>query len=140
MESRLEVIDAFVDGERVDATALKTALSDAEGRDYLVDVWLLREAAHGDSAGGAGAAAPASSARASRLTPRPWLLAAAFAGAVIGGYAIGYQTTDRATPPAGNTGSATVATTPASGSFPVPPATRVIQLEFHPSPVASGGD
>ena len=40
----LEVIDAFMDGERVDADALKAALADSSGRDYLVDAWLLREA------------------------------------------------------------------------------------------------
>ena len=38
-----EVIGAFVDGERVDPEALKGALSTSEGRDYLVDVALLRE-------------------------------------------------------------------------------------------------
>jgi hypothetical protein len=37
-----EVIDALVDGERVDADLLKAALSKAQGRDYLVDVLALR--------------------------------------------------------------------------------------------------
>lgn len=35
-------IAAFLDGEDVDASALKLALADAEGRDYLVDLLVLR--------------------------------------------------------------------------------------------------
>ena len=50
-ENPLEVIDAFVDGERVDATRFKAALADAEGRDYLVDAWMLREAARSHDRG-----------------------------------------------------------------------------------------
>ena len=33
MDDRFEVIDAFVDGERVDAAALKRALAEADGRE-----------------------------------------------------------------------------------------------------------
>jgi hypothetical protein len=140
MESGLEVIDAFVDGERVDASALKAALADAGGRDYLVDAWLLREAVQGDPSTGSVAATAAQSPRPGRLGLRPWMLAAAFAGAVIGGYAIGLRTTGQPPSSPGGSGSPAVTTTPASGAFPVPPATRVIQLEFHGSSAASGGD
>jgi hypothetical protein len=38
-----EVIDAFVDRERVDVEALKAALASDEGRSYLVDVLAMRE-------------------------------------------------------------------------------------------------
>lgn len=43
MTEPLEIIAAFVDGERVDPNALKQALGTAEGRDYLVDLAALRE-------------------------------------------------------------------------------------------------
>jgi hypothetical protein len=42
MTDGLEVIAAFIDGERVDAEALKQALADPAGRDYLVDLVALR--------------------------------------------------------------------------------------------------
>jgi hypothetical protein len=40
----LEVVDMFLDGERVDPDELKNALAQDEGRQYLVDVLRLREA------------------------------------------------------------------------------------------------
>src|SRR5262245_34458011 len=43
METPLQIIDAFIDGERVNAAELKHVLADASARDYLVDAWLLRE-------------------------------------------------------------------------------------------------
>jgi hypothetical protein len=36
MDARLEVIDAFVDGERVDPHELERALSERAGRDYMI--------------------------------------------------------------------------------------------------------
>src|SRR5262245_65328547 len=42
MSDRFENIDALVDGEPVDRTAIEEALSDRAGRDYLVDAWVLR--------------------------------------------------------------------------------------------------
>ena len=149
MESRLELIDAFVDGERVDATALKNALADADARDYLVDAWLLREAVLGDrtvdpttitAATGATVATTATVARPVGSRPRSWIVAAAIAGAVLAGYGIGYGTAGRATGPVANPGTVTEVKTPQSGAFPVPAATRTIQLEFHTSPAVSGGD
>jgi hypothetical protein len=38
------VLEAFIDGERVDPEALKTALEDPAGRDYLLDLLALRDA------------------------------------------------------------------------------------------------
>ena len=145
MESRsehsLEVIDAFVDGERVDAAPLKAALAEAEGRDYFVDAWMLREAARSDAATGIGFAAPLPAAR--RSQSRPWVLVAAVASAVIAGFAVGRGTNPDARPAAlsaNQTPAPTVAVaTPAVAAFPVPAATRVIQLEFR-SDGSSGGD
>ena len=41
-QQRLEVIAAFADGERVDTRALRDALADEAGRDYLIDLVALR--------------------------------------------------------------------------------------------------
>jgi hypothetical protein len=139
VETSLQVIDAFIDGERVDPNALKAALAESAGRDYFVDVWLMREAVHGE--GAADATPPvAPAAVLPRREPRRWMVpvAAAIAGALVGGYAMGYRTTG------GVTSSTVPAQTPAitvSGppsAFPVPAPTRVIQLEFHPDTTAGG--
>ena len=134
MNSEMEIIDAFIDGERVDSEAIKRALANPEGRAYLVDAWLLREAMQEDQARTLTAAPPR--ARSARPAQR-WLIAAGIAAGLIGGYATG-RTTGRstqlpATPPT------TTAVVQPSPAFPVPAATRVIQLEFH-SPRTTGGD
>ena len=68
----LDVIDAFVDGERVDPAALKRALAEPAGRDYFVDAWLLRGGVQ-DELGveEAGPAPAASNAADRRPAPRP---------------------------------------------------------------------
>jgi len=38
------VVEAFIDGERVDRETLKAALADPAGRDHFVDLLVLREA------------------------------------------------------------------------------------------------
>jgi hypothetical protein len=43
MDQHLDTIDAFFDGERVDAPALQAALATEEGRAYLVDLAAMRE-------------------------------------------------------------------------------------------------
>ena len=43
MDQHLEVIGAFIDGERVDAGALRAALAIEEGRAYLVELAAMRE-------------------------------------------------------------------------------------------------
>ena len=40
---RFDVIAAFADGERVDTGALRAALADEAGRDYLIDLVAMRE-------------------------------------------------------------------------------------------------
>lgn len=84
LSSPLGVIDAFVDGERVDAQALKAALATAEGRDYLVDLAAMREMV-------TGAAPAATPPAASRRSLWPVLLAAASLCAMVGAgsYAMG---------------------------------------------------
>ena len=144
-ESPHEVIDAFVDGERVDAAALKDALADASGRDYLVDLWTMREAFQTDPAKEHKAVAPPVTSGGRRASW--WLVAAAFATALVGGFAAG-QNLGRGTPVSGAPVTGTVstpvatapATTPADGPFPVPVPTRVIQLEFRSTSASSGGN
>jgi hypothetical protein len=134
MDGPFEVIDAFVDGEYVDPSALKRALAEPEGRDYFVDAWLLRDRVQEEDA----------ASRLPRLANRPldevrggrsrWLVAAAVAGVcLIGGYLTGFQF-------ARSFGARTVEPAPVAveaappapppTSFPVPPATRVIRLEL----------
>ena len=136
----MEVIDAFIDGERVDAEALKTALADPAGRDYLVDVWLLREAVQTEPIREVAAMTPPIASRPRRASW--WLVAAAFATALAGGYAAG-QNFGRREPIATNP-IAPVATSPAGapadGPFPVPAPSRVIQLEFRSTSASSGGN
>lgn len=141
MDERFEIIDAFVDGERVDPAALKLALAESDGRDYLVDAWLIRETVQEEIAAEAVTpAAPVSAPAARRV---PWLIAVAAAiVCLIGGYLMGARLEREASPagaPATN-----IATAPASTpsvvevtprpevltSFPVPQPTRVIRLEM----------
>ena len=42
-QERCELIAAFADGERVDTSALRAALADEAGRDYLIDLIAMRE-------------------------------------------------------------------------------------------------
>ena len=105
---RFEVIAAFADGERVDTRALRAALADEAGRDYLIDLVAMREIvgqAEGQRAGGVTDAGVVSSVTDDR---KPWAsdppravgprgkamtgLAAGLALAVgLAGYAIGQQ-------------------------------------------------
>jgi hypothetical protein len=135
VSSELEIIDAFIDGQRVDGDAIKRALADPEGRAYMVDAWLLREAVQEDETRTSYAVTSPV-----RRSPKPapgWLVAAAITGSLLGSYSIGRMTGPQATlavtPPA-----TTVVAQPNS-AFPVPAATRVIQLEFHAS-TTTGGD
>jgi len=138
VNSELEVIDGFVDGQRVDASALKNALATAEGRDYLVDAWLLREALQSDGTV-AGAAPNAIVPRQSlRRSSRSWLVAAAVSGSLISGYALGHLT-PRETAIAPPQPTTSIETRPVS-AFPVPAPTRVIQVEFQTADGNRGGD
>ena len=136
VDSHLEVIDAFVDGERVDTAALKHALADPAGRDYFVDLWMLREAAQQDR----DAAAADRHVAPKRVVPRAagrLMIAASIVTALAGGYLAGL----RMSPPAPTPEvPASVAAVPAGAEFPAPTPTRVIQLEFQLDNPRSGGD
>lgn len=138
VETSLQVIDSFIDGERVDPDALKTALAGPAGRDYFVDVWLMREAVHAEAAAETPPmlAVPVTPQRASRR----WIpaVAAAIAGALVGGYAVGYRSGGVAPAPAPVVSPITAVSAPPPSAFPAPPPTRVIQLEFHPNTTAGG--
>ena len=134
MDGRFDIIDAFVDGEPVDPGALKSALADAEGRDYLVDAWLLRNVVQDEMAQESAVPGPAR-----RAARRPWLIAAAVAGVcLIGGYVAGTRfPAPMGSPPVAESPRVETAAPPAT-SFPVPPATRVIRLELAPTATEPG--
>jgi hypothetical protein len=129
MNGRFEIIDALVDDEPVEAAALKAALTDPAGRDYLVDAWTLRGLVQEEMAI---EAAPAASA--SGPSRRVWLVAAALAGVcLVGGYLTGarFPIVSPSQPVVTAPPAPTVA--PASRAYPLPPATRVIRLELDPN-------
>jgi|RhiMethySRZTD1v2_1073278.scaffolds.fasta_scaffold22779_6 hypothetical protein len=120
MTDELEVISAFIDGERVDHDALKRALADPQGREYLVDLLSLRESVaemtpQTPVAPGAGQSAAARVLRISGI-------AATLLLAIAGGYVAGHRS---AGPPAGV--AEHVSAAPASTLAPAP--TRIIKLE-----------
>jgi hypothetical protein len=98
-----ETIDAFADGQNVDATALDAALASPEGRAYLIDLLALRALMQDETA--AVVAAPARRAWSALSLAR----AAAIAFTLLGiGYAAGLRreeaapivaTTDDTRPP-----------------------------------------
>jgi hypothetical protein len=137
MTDQFEIIDAFVDGEIVDPVALKQALSEPEGRDHLVDVWLLRDLVQEELASDAAVPPPRRAAPARRA----WLIAAMVAGvSLIGGYALGTRFPTIAGTPPTATPAAEIAPAAPPRSFGVPPPTRVIRLEFDAAvPEGSGG-
>ncbi len=85
MDHELEVIDALVDGERVDRDELKRALASPKGRDYLVDVLELRQAC-GEMATLPGV--PESAPR--RIVLTRWAAVAALVVCSLGAYAVGH--------------------------------------------------
>ena len=120
-----ETIDAFIDGETVDAIALDAALASPSGRAYLFDALALRRLMSSEPAV---VAAPASRARTLSFYARAAVVAFALVGL---GYAAGVRV-DRAQPD--------VPTTTAQISD-APEPTRVIELKpgvnWHES---KGGD
>lgn len=129
MEQPYEILDAFVDGEAVDPAALKLALSDAAGRDYLVDAWLLRGLVQDELASESVTPRPRS-----RSSSRSWLIAASLAGVCLaGGYLAGARFAGVFVPqpaPAARTDAVSSSPPPSST---VPAATRVIRLELDPN-------
>ena len=140
MSEHFHILDAFVDGEAVDPDALRQALADEAGRDYLIDAWLLRDLVQEEIAGDELTATE-------RVAPpkRRWLAAAAVAGvSLLGGYLAGARFPGPIAPDPAVPAPAVVA--PALGVSPTPvtpdplvrgvaapPATRVIRLELDPN-------
>jgi hypothetical protein len=127
MTDHLDVIAAFADGEHVEADALKSALADEAGREYLVDLLALR-----------GLVSEAPAARAAAIeqprrsaTWRLFPVAALLVAGVSGGIAIGRQTTaSRVTSePAPLAPLVTAQAIPPELRIPAPAPTRVIKLE-----------
>lgn len=138
MNAHLEIIDSFVDGERVDTSAFKSALADPAGRDYFVDAWMLREAVQDDRDSMAASTHHLAAPR--HRTVGKWMVAAALAIGIVGGYAVGYQSPGARVPERPVATSTPAADVTRSPAFPAPPPTRVIQLEFQVDATRSGGD
>jgi hypothetical protein len=124
MNDPFEVIAAFVDGERVDPQALKTALALTDGRDYLVNMIALREVVTNDTAAVA------------TVTARParrWLVAAAAAivFSLGGGYALGHRL--------GVAKGVVVEREATAVEIAAPPPTRVIDVASGSSYISQGG-
>ena len=120
-----DVIAAFADGERVSPDTLKRALADEAGRDYLIDLLVLRGLVH--------TLGPEMEIEVIATPPRrrvpSWIgIAAAVVVSVLGGYAAGRVTSPAAARvPVANAIVETVAQPPRPVAAPQP--TRVIRLE-----------
>jgi hypothetical protein len=114
------ILEAFIDGERVDREALKAALEDPAGRDCLMDLLALRDAV--------GAMGPKTWSAINRPSPAArrvrWAAAAALlAGSVSVGYLAGQRTVE------GRTIQRNVAAVVnLTGAPPAPAPTKVITL------------
>ena len=128
METHEEVIAAFLDDERVDVDALKRALSQPEGREYLVDVLALRELV-GVQAGAVDtrSVAPPRAAVSRRmlLTAAAVLLSASTVAGYLVGHRLGQQAPDLLVHPGPEQNRS--ATEAAQVSAPAP--TKVIRLQ-----------
>jgi hypothetical protein len=126
------VIAAFLDGERVDGAALKSALATADGRDYLVDVLALRRSVLLTPTS---VVAPV--VRERRPIASRWAAAIVVAGlSSVAGYAVGERTgfaAERAASPG------VEAVTQLAAPTAAPQPTIVIQLESSRSADAAGG-
>ena len=104
MSERHDVISAFLDDERFDASELADALSDPEGRDLLLDLVALRHVVQPERK----EVMVVYERRPARSTLRLALAAAAVVVALAGGYVMGQRRADVA-------------------SFDAPAATRVVE-------------
>ena len=125
MTDNFDVIAAFADGEHVASDALRAALADETGREYLIDVLALR---------GLVTEAPGSRTVLNPPAPRTtgWrglAVAAMLVAGVAGGFLMGRQSPvvpaqSPAFPP-----MVTAQATPPELHIPAPAPTRVIKLE-----------
>lgn len=137
MDDRFELIDAFVDGERVDAAALKRVLAEDAGRDYFVDAWLLREGVLDELAH-----EPLPQMRAMPNRRWPMLAIAASLACLMAGGLAGYRmgAARGGASPAGVASVPSAAPPASTTSFPAPAATRAIPVEFSAGSGMPGGN
>jgi hypothetical protein len=90
-----DVIQAFIDGEPVDPTALDAALAEPDGRAHLIDIVVLRKLVKRSSIALPTVVTPAPEATSRR--PARWLAAAAILVTIasVGGYLIGERSSTR---------------------------------------------
>ncbi|MEO8484561.1 MAG: hypothetical protein ABI634_20325 [Acidobacteriota bacterium] len=110
------IVDALLDGERVDRQALRDALEDRAAREYFVDALVLRQLTH--EMAPMTFVAPGST----HAGPKRWLIsAAALVLVATGGYVAGHRRDASASTIDSSTAPAAVMTAPAP--------TKVIRLE-----------
>jgi hypothetical protein len=124
-----DVIAAFADGERVAPEALQRALSDPDGRAYLVDLLVLR-----DLVDVTAIARPTEVPLRAGARPRAraWVgIAAGLVAAALAGYGIGQQTRSVSEAPRVSEVAIVAPPAPSGPAGPVvaPPPTRVITLQ-----------
>lgn len=122
-EGRAE-IDALLDGEAVDKEALRTALTEASARDYLVDALILRQWAR--EMGPTQFVAPARARGRLSSVMRRAAAVLVLTGGVAGGYFYGQRSPVNAVVPDAAVAEGTEALRPAP---PPPEPTRVIRFE-----------
>lgn len=129
-----EIIGAFIDGEPVEASELRQALSADEGREYLIDVLALRGLVAPGGVPAAGATTDQARGMETQSQPSTrrrlfWTAAAAALVAVstMAGFLVGRVSLPDAAPDAPSI--TVLAAPPPAFSIDVPPPTRVIQLQ-----------
>jgi hypothetical protein len=120
-----EVIEAFADGDCVDADQLKQALAEEAGRDHLIDVLVLRGLMGGGAASRPAMPTPRARSTGSRMR---WLSAAAAVAlmSLAGGYLAGQRWPGPQAEPAS---AAVTPVGPIAPGVSAPAPTRVIRLE-----------
>lgn len=124
MNDHRDVVAAFLDQEPVDVPALERALADADGREYFLDLLVLRGLIGGSVLRPALAAYGDQSERRGKKRSALWLAAAAALVAVgtTGGYVAGRTIDRRVVTPR-------VEAATSSGTAGAPAPTHVIRLE-----------
>jgi hypothetical protein len=120
-KDRLDIVEAFADGESVAAADLDRALAHEDARAHLIDVLALRGLVSGaKSLPSLSSSSSSTAARARRSSLRLVAAAAVVVISVASGYAVGRRTT-----PAVPTGSTSI--TDSTGGVATPPSTERTQ-------------
>ncbi len=124
MDQDLEVLDAFFDGERVDRDALKRALADPAGRDYLVDLLELREIA-----GAMELRSAVTAHRPRRVSLARWAAVAALVVCSLGAYAVGHYSGRWSAPLPASAAAGVTRNAPNDSQRSAPAPTHIIRLQ-----------